>query len=47
MEVKGFIHFDLQLGDVNRSVDALVISSLRPDDILLDRLLCVALRFQF
>ena len=36
MEAKGFIRFDLQLGDVNRSIEALVISSLRPDDILLD-----------
>ena len=36
MELKGFIRFDLELGDVNRSVEALVISSLCPDDILLD-----------
>ena len=36
MELKGFIRFDLEWGDVNRSVEALVISSLCPDDILLD-----------
>ena len=36
METLGFIRFDLQLGDVTRPVEALVISSLRPDDILLD-----------
>ena len=36
MEMLGFIRFDLQLGDVTRPVEALVISSLRPDDILLD-----------
>ena len=36
MEILGFIRFDLQLGDVTRRVEALVISSLRPDDILLD-----------
>ena len=36
MEILGFIRFDLQLGDVTRPVEALVISSLRPDDILLD-----------
>ena len=33
MEIKGFIRFDLQLGDVNCSIEALVISPLRPDDI--------------
>ena len=36
MEILGFIRFDLQLGDVTRPVEALVTSSLRPDDILLD-----------
>ena len=36
MKILGFIRFDLQLGDVTRPVEALVISSLRPDDILLD-----------
>ena len=35
LEIIGFIRFDLQLGDVTRPVEALV-SSLRPDDILLD-----------
>ena len=34
--VKGFIRFDFQLGDINRSIEALLISWLRPDDILLD-----------
>ena len=36
MEIRGFIRFDLQLVDVTRPVEALVISSLRADDILLD-----------
>ena len=31
IEILGFIRFDLQLGDVARPVEALVISSLRPD----------------
>ena len=35
MEILGLIRFDLQLGDTTRPVEALVISSLRPD-ILLD-----------
>lgn len=38
MEILGFIRFDLQLGDVTRTVDALVISALGPDCILLDML---------
>ena len=36
IEILGFIRFDLQLGDVARPVEALVISSVRPGDILLD-----------
>ena len=36
MEILGFIRFDSQLRDVTRPVEALVISSLGPDDILLD-----------
>ena len=36
MEILKFIRFDLQPGDVTRPVEALVIPSLRPDDILLD-----------
>ena len=36
MEMLGFICFDLQLGGVTGPVEALVISSLRPDDVLLD-----------
>ena len=36
MDRLGFIRFVLQLGDVTRPVEALVISSLRPDDIQLD-----------
>ena len=36
MEMLGFIRFNLQLGDVTRPVKALIILSLRPDDILLD-----------
>ena len=36
MEILGFIRVDLQLGDVTRPVEARVISSVRPDDILLN-----------
>ena len=36
MEILGCIRFGLQLGDVTRPVEALVISSLGPADILLD-----------
>ena len=36
MEMLRLIRFNLQLGDVTGPVEALVISSVRPGDILLD-----------
>ena len=36
LEILGFINLSLTVGDITRRIDALVIPSLGPDQILLD-----------